>query len=1629
VGFPVEQQHDSNNLLIGRFLLFSRNRKALTKTFIYIFLLFFFIIYVTYFSQFVQFIFAASYFPISGNLCAYKYNTGINDCSTSPTQVNCGSGTYRPSFTCQATDPGCAAESASASCGAACTNCNGAGSCVSITCATGFGCASGSYCTSAGSCTATLANGVSCSDCSLNSECTSGNCGNGGASVCCDAGYRCCSTNADCLSGYTCVSNDCKPKSIPTLVLSNNTASVNTSNLVGYWRFEEGNGSTASDSSGNGNNGTISVTPKTVTSNGGASIDTSQSVFGGASVKFVATSSQYLSTSSSVGPSGTNSFTTDFWVNFTSLPSASAYVPFWGQYTDGSNYDMFLIYNSAGTYYLQFNCYGGGCGAGTQAISSQWSTPTTGVWYHIAFVRSGNSWYTFVNGSQVGSTASSSVSIPSYAANLQIGALSSAAYLNAHVDEVRFSNTARWTSNFTPPTSSYTRDSPTVLLLHMDGTQGSTTFTDDSNVTDLWTTGMFGNGLSFDGVSNLVNVTSSSSLQFSSSFSLEAWITTSSTASWEEVISKQWAVGDYQLEIASGKTRVSSYDLSPQYCDSLTSVNDGKFHHIVGVYSGSLYLLYVDGKLDNSCSVSGTRQTNTQILNIGGRSDGTYFNGTIDEVQIWNKALTASEINELYQSKVTYPTSTTFTGSNCPSAIYTNATDVTCNLYRNLTSVSNPDTATLGAGLAYYVYNTSGGTNWTANSILLPINVTKGTPLLNLTSNVSSPITYGTGSQLTGGNCTMTGAADITCTLYRGNTSASNSSSPNSVGWVTDGAQLGAGTYAYNFSSISGQNWTSASASNITLIVNKATQGTSFSVSPSATVTYPTSTTASCARTSGDSSSTITIYRNSTSKSSGTSSPQSETATLGAGKYNYTCVVGSTANYSEATSVENIVTVSAAGTISLSITLSPSAFEAFGTSTTAQGNGCPTSSDASDVVCKLYRNDSLVATSPTTSETITLGAGNYSYVYNTTGGVNYSSATSSAFILSVNPITPSLSVTFSPSSTNTYPTQTTASCSRVAGDPSSTLTLYRNGTQVASGTSSPQSETATLGAGNYNYTCTISSTQNYTIGSTLNNILTINPTTPSLSVSFSPSATNIYPTSTTAQCARVSGDSTSTLTLYRNGTQVASGTSSPQYETIKLGAAAYNYTCTVNAAGNYSAGSTNNNNLLINQNTSTVNFMNLTINGTEANASYTYPAGSNATGWFTLSYFDGPAPSTFTLYRNSTTIGMTNPVSDIQSPAAGAYNYTYYTAGNTNYSSASKNYFLTVGQIAPSISVSGVAPVTYPTQTTVSCGRVAGDPTSTLTLYRNGTQVASGTSSPQYETITLAVGGYNYTCTISATQNYTTGSSLNNNLIVNKGATLTRLFINGTEGNKNYVANKWANFTALLNVSGKTVFITSDMPGFVTQSGTTPLSYEKQMSNEGTWNITAYFNGDANYTVSSQTYYAIVGVTCVLKGFVFYADTGNPIPSGTVTYIVKETGETDYVSFTNGYFELPCTLSQVPNNRLTVALIVNSTDNKLGYVQLVIGGGPPLTQSQSCSTKQWHFNGTAVDVGTGSYITQGNITVSVIGTRYSNTTYFSTGAWDITISPCLVSGDLYTFQFAIASGNRASITFLNEVAK
>lgn len=198
----------------------------------------------------------------------------------------------------------------------------------------------------------------------------------------------------------------------------------------------------------------------------------------------------------------------------------------------------------------------------------------------------------------------------------------------------------------------------------------------------------------------------------------------------------------------------------------------------------------------------------------------------------------------------------------------------------------------------------------------------------------------------------------------------------------------------------------------------------------------------------------------------------------------------------------------------------------------------------------------------------------------------------------------------------------------------------------------------------------------------------------------------------------------------------------------------------------------------------------------------------------------------------------------------------------------------------------------------------------------------------------------------------------------------------------------------------------------------------------------ASFFRDLNSHAAECSYYANKlccrsSLPYLAKGVVLDYETGLPVSGGVVTGIIKETGETSHSSIsTDGSFILRFNTTVDTNkNKFTLSLVINSSDNKMGYAELVAGGGPFTASMQSCSIKLWHFTGRAIDPDTGNYVSSGTVTISVLGTTYTNSTSFSNGIWDIYISPCLVPGESYTFKFIVSYGDKSSSSFVEQIAK
>jgi hypothetical protein len=168
--------------------------------------------------------------------------------------------------------------------------------------------------------------------------------------------------------------------------------------------------------------------------------------------------------------------------------------------------------------------------------------------------------------------------------------------------------------------------------------------------------GKVGQGLKLDGANNYVQVANSSSLDMTGAVTMSAWIKTSTTNDYAGIIQKSNSstVG-YQMGFstaASGQLRCDlANGVGYAAVGNSANVLDGKWHHVLCVYNGTTAQLYVDNVSGGGTPLSNYNAPSGVPVTIGfDRCCGPSrkFNGIIDEARIYNRALTAAEIKQLY---------------------------------------------------------------------------------------------------------------------------------------------------------------------------------------------------------------------------------------------------------------------------------------------------------------------------------------------------------------------------------------------------------------------------------------------------------------------------------------------------------------------------------------------------------------------------------------------------------------------------------------------------------------------------------------------------------------------------------------------------------------------------------------------------------------------------------------------------------------------------------------------------------------------------------------------------------------------------------------------------------------------
>jgi hypothetical protein len=211
-------------------------------------------------------------------------------------------------------------------------------------------------------------------------------------------------------------------------------------------------------------------------------------------------------------------------------------------------------------------------------------------------------------------------------------------------------------------------DQDSVLSLHLD----SNDYAYDSSPNGLngtitgayCTTGVrtysgYTYGLNFDGSDDYINFLNYGALYINNAVTVEAWIKPDRLDVWQSPLEKgthqDWAYGFY-IEPSGGNIgfEIGIEGQQVVWAGATAPVNNylavGRWSHIVGTADRAtgIVRLYIDGNLVSQGAFSGNINTNSIPLQVGKRYDGGYFRGIIDEVHIYDRALSSSEVTNRY---------------------------------------------------------------------------------------------------------------------------------------------------------------------------------------------------------------------------------------------------------------------------------------------------------------------------------------------------------------------------------------------------------------------------------------------------------------------------------------------------------------------------------------------------------------------------------------------------------------------------------------------------------------------------------------------------------------------------------------------------------------------------------------------------------------------------------------------------------------------------------------------------------------------------------------------------------------------------------------------------------------------
>lgn len=413
---------------------------------------------------------------------------------------------------------------------------------------------------------------------------------------------------------------------------------------VAYWNFDENTGTTAGDTSGSNNTGTLTNGPTWTPGKVGPSLN-----FDGTDDLVTAGPSSSLNVQ-------THTFSA--WI----LPTSTTGTPIIASNSDNigvSGLEWGIRVNKLAFAYFDGATRGWYSDTGSDLPLNTW-TYATFVWNQsagtISFYRNG------VFSSTVATTTGT---IVYNSDTFRIARQPSNNYFRGKIDDVKLYNYVRTPAQIA---YDYNRGTPVahwkldecqgttandssgngnngIINLGAGGVQNAGTCTTSSTAWGNGANGKVESSLSFDGTDDYVSIPYSASYNINTNSSVSFWVKTTNAS--RPILSNRISTGLY-LGTSAGKIFQYNNGATPDNVTGNKTINDGAWHHITYIRSGTTSSFYVDGVLDVSTTQTNLT-SNTNAFNIAyDIPNGTYLTGQVDDIRIYNYPLSADQVKQVY---------------------------------------------------------------------------------------------------------------------------------------------------------------------------------------------------------------------------------------------------------------------------------------------------------------------------------------------------------------------------------------------------------------------------------------------------------------------------------------------------------------------------------------------------------------------------------------------------------------------------------------------------------------------------------------------------------------------------------------------------------------------------------------------------------------------------------------------------------------------------------------------------------------------------------------------------------------------------------------------------------------------